>query len=63
MDGGYKKAEKPAYKSKRGPLKPLMMEDEKSSARGEDLAYATALNEIEYLGQDGWVQHSSCARA
>lgn len=37
--GGYKKAEKPVYKPKRGPLKPLMTEDEKSSAKVEDLAY------------------------
>ena len=28
-NGGYKKAEKPVYKPKRGPLKPLMTEDEK----------------------------------
>ena len=62
-NGGYKKSEKLAYKPKRGDLKPLMTEEEKSSAKVEDLAYATALNVIEYLGQNGWVRHSSCARA
>ena len=38
-NGGYKKAEKPVYKPKRGTLNPLMTEEEKSSAKVEDLAY------------------------
>lgn len=61
--GNRQKKEKPFYKPKRGPLKPLMAEEEKYSAKVEDFSYATALNEIEYLGQNGWVQHSPCARA
>ena len=61
--GNWQKKDKPVYKPKRGALKPLMTEEEKSSAKVEELAYATALNEIEYLGQNGWVQHSLCTRA
>lgn len=38
-NGGYKKAEKPVYKPKRGALKLLMTEEEKYSAKVEDLAY------------------------
>ena len=61
--GNWQKKEKPVYMAKIGALKPLMTEEEKSSAKVEELAYATALNEIEYLGQNGWVRHSPCARA
>lgn len=53
--GGYKKAEKPVYKPKRGPLKPLMTEDEKSSAKVEDLAYDFACRItrlFQYLTED-----------
>lgn len=38
-NGGYKKEEKPTHKQKRGELKPLMSEEEKTSAKVEDLAY------------------------
>lgn len=54
-NGGYKKAEKPVYKPKRGPLKPLMTEDEKSSAKVEDLAYDFACRItrlFQYLTED-----------
>lgn len=37
--GNWQKAEKPVYKPKRGALKPLMSEEEKASAKVEDLAY------------------------
>lgn len=35
----WQKKEKHVYKPKRGPLKPLMSEEEKASAKVEDLAY------------------------
>lgn len=52
---GYKKAEKPVYKPKRGTLKPLMTEEEKSSAKVEDLAYDFACRItrlFQYLTED-----------
>lgn len=54
-NGGYKKAEKPIYKPKRGPLKPLMTEEEKSSGKVEDLAYDFACRItrlFQYLTED-----------
>ena len=54
-NGGYKKSEKPAYKPKRGDLKPLMTEEEKSSAKVEDLAYDFACRItrlFQYLTED-----------
>ena len=54
-NGGYKKAEKPVYKPKRGPLKPLMTEEEKTSAKVEDLAYDFACRItrlFQYLTED-----------
>ena len=43
-NGGQKKSEKLADKPKRGDLKPLMTEEEKSSAKVEDLAYDMSYN-------------------
>ena len=54
-NGGYKKSEKLAYKPKRGDLKPLMTEEEKSSAKVEDLAYDFACRItrlFQYLTED-----------
>lgn len=54
-NGGYKKEEKPIYKPKRGPLKPLMTEEEKSSAKVEELAYDFACRItrlFQYLTED-----------
>lgn len=53
--GNWQKKEKPVYKPKRGPLKPLMTEDEKSSAKVEDLAYDFACRItglFQYLTED-----------
>lgn len=54
-NGGYKKEEKPTYKQKRGELKPLMSEEEKNSAKVEDLAYDFACRMtrlFQYLTED-----------
>lgn len=54
-NSGYKKAEKPVYKPKRGPLKPLMTEEEKTSAKVVDLAYDLACRItrlFQYLTED-----------
>ena len=52
--GNWQK-DKPVYKPKRGPLKPLMTEEEKSSAKVEDLAYDFACRItrlFQYLTED-----------
>lgn len=53
--GGWQKKDKPVYKPKRGALKPLMTEEEKSSAKVEDLAYDFACRItrlFQYLTED-----------
>lgn len=53
--GSWLKKEKPVYKPKRGPLKPLMSEEEKASAKVEDLAYDFACRMarlFQYLTED-----------
>lgn len=53
--GNWQKKEKPVYKPKRGALKPLMTEEEKSSAKVEDLAYDFACRItrlFQYLTED-----------
>lgn len=53
--GSWQKKEKPVYKPKRGPLRPLMSEEEKASAKVEDLAYDFACRMtrlFQYLTED-----------
>ena len=51
----WQKKEKPEYKPKRGPLNPLMTEEEKSSAKVEDLAYdfACRMTRLYQWGMEG----------
>lgn len=53
--GNWQKKEKLVYKPKRGPLKPLMTEEEKSSAKVEDLAYdfACRITRLYQWGMEG----------
>ena len=53
--GNWQKKEKPVYKPKRGALKPLMTEEEKSSAKVEDLAYdfACRITRLFQWGMEG----------
>lgn len=54
-NSAYKKDEKPVYKPKRGEMKPLMSEEEKASAKVEDLAYDFACRMtrlFQYLTED-----------